>query len=530
MAETVASPRELSRLRRYFWPLHSHELRKFIPLLLMAFFIGFAYNILRNMKESLLVTAASSGAEVIPFVKVWAMLPMAIAITAIVIKLSHRFSTERVFYLVISGFLGYFMIFAFILYPLQNYLHPHALMDRLQAILPQGCMGLVAMLRYWTFSLFYAMCELWGAVILTVLFWGFANEVTKVDEATRFYGPLGIGANLSSVAAGQVSCFLSSRLYNPNWPIGGDRWHQTLILLTLAVFAAGAIVMVIFRWFNVRVVHTGHDPAALHNKKLEDLESKSSLRNNFAYLTKSKYLISVAIVVVSYNIVINLVEVLWKDQVRGLFSNPNDYNHYMGQVTTVTGVIATIMAIAVAGNVIRKCGWTATALLTPTILLITSIGFFGCYLLPAHHLAVITTLLGTTPMALTVFFGSAQNCLSRASKYTVFDATKEIAFIPLTRQMRLKGKAAIDGVASRMGKSGGSLVYQGLLMIFRTLPQTAPVVAAILLAVLSGWCVAIRSLGRQFNKLNAVEGVIPMPKSSSKRASGTNSLKEERAI
>jgi AAA family ATP:ADP antiporter len=72
-----------SRLRAYLWPIHNFELRKFLPLLVMAFFIGFNYNILRNMKDALLITAKSSGAEVIPFIKVWGIVPGALLMTFI---------------------------------------------------------------------------------------------------------------------------------------------------------------------------------------------------------------------------------------------------------------------------------------------------------------------------------------------------------------------------------------------------------------------------------------------------------------
>ena len=30
------------------------------------------------------------------------------------------------------------------------------------------------------YALFYTMAELWGSVVVSLLFWGFANEVTKV--------------------------------------------------------------------------------------------------------------------------------------------------------------------------------------------------------------------------------------------------------------------------------------------------------------------------------------------------------------
>lgn len=110
-------------------------------------------------------------------------------------------------------------------------------------------------------------------------------------------------------------------------------------------------------------------------------------------------------------------------------------------------------------------------------------------------------LLGTTPLALAVLLGSIQNCFTKAAKYSLFDTTKEMAFIPLAPEHKLKGKAAIDGIGSRLGKSGGSLIHQGLLVIFCTLSSSTPYVAGILLAVLAMWIMAVRMLGKQFNEM-----------------------------
>jgi TLC ATP/ADP transporter len=54
------------------------ELRKLVPLALMFFCILFSYTILRDTKDVLMVTAPKSGAEVIPFVKTYCNLPIAI--------------------------------------------------------------------------------------------------------------------------------------------------------------------------------------------------------------------------------------------------------------------------------------------------------------------------------------------------------------------------------------------------------------------------------------------------------------------
>lgn len=491
------------KLRRFLWPIHRHELKKLIPMLIMAFCIAFAYSVLRNMKDSLLVTAASSGAEVIPFVKVWAMLPMAILLTSVFVKLSHHYSTERVFYIMMSGFLAFFCLFTFVLYPHRDLIHPHGLADRLELLLPGGCRGFITMIRYWSFSLFYAMSELWGVINLTVLFWGFANEVTLVEEAKRFYAFVALGSNLSSIVAGQASRIFCQHAYNPSWGLGEDAWHQSLILLTVSILSAGIIAIMTFRWLQKHVISKMEAQEKRPNKQLRKLESKPSMRKSFAYLLGSRYLLCVALVVVSYNLFINLVEVLWKAQVKELYPNPNEFNAYMGGITSVTGIVATIMGIFIQGNLIQRFGWTIGALVTPMILVVTSLGFFGSYFFSDHLVGITGTFLGLTPLWLTVWFGSAQNCLSRASKYTVFDATKELCFIPLDRDSRVKGKAAIDGVASRLGKSGSSLIYQFLFVIFGQLSRAAPYVAGLLFGVLFVWMSAVKRLGRRFDALVA---------------------------
>lgn len=154
-------------------------------------------------------------------------------------------------------------------------------------------------------------------------------------------------------------------------------------------------------------------------------------------------------------------------------------------------------------KIITHFGWTRTALITPVTMLITSVGFFSFLFFKDGLAGPVIAFTGLAPLSIAVFFGSAQNCLSKAAKYSVFDATKEMAFIPLGHECKLKGKAAIDGVGSRLGKSGGSLIHTGLLTIFTTLSASAPYVAAILMVVIVFWIYATRALGWQFKTLVA---------------------------
>jgi AAA family ATP:ADP antiporter len=488
------STTNFGKWRSFFWPVHRFELKKFLPMFFMFFLVSFNYNALRACKDSLVVTARDSGAEAIPFIKVWAILPGALFLTYLFTKLANRFSREKVFYMMMSIFLGFFLLFTFVLFPAQEHLHPNALADKLQDILPTGCKGLIAIFRNWTFTLFYVMSELWGTAILSVLFWGFANEVTNVSEARRYYGLLMIGANIAGIISGQASVFLSANTFLSYIPYGKCSWDQSILFLNCMIIVSGIVTMVIFRWLNRRVIQ----PSERHLPPTEKI--KMSMRENFSYLAKSKYLICIALIVLTYNIAINLIEVVWKNQIKELYPNPSEYNVYMGEVMTLMGVIATVAAF-ITVYTIRRFSWTANAIIPAVTLLLTGFAFFLFVLFPNSGLNWFASILGSTPLMLSVALGGFQNCISRASKYTVFDATKEIAFIPLTAQCKLKGKAAIDGVGSRIGKSGGAVIHQSLLLCFSTVASSTAYVAGIFLLITLVWVGAVISLGKQFDTL-----------------------------
>jgi AAA family ATP:ADP antiporter len=493
--------KEFSRWRAFFWPIHRSERTKFLAMAGMFFLIVFNYNFLRTFKDTIVVTDPNSGAEAIPFIKVWAILPGALLLTYFFTRLTNRFSREKVFYIMMSIFLVFFALFTFILYPLRDFLHPHSLADYLQSVLPSGFKGLIAIFRNWTFTLFYVMCELWGTAIMSVLFWGFMNEVTGVAEARRYYGLLMTVANASSILAGEIGVWLARITYYPSVPYGTTRWEQSILFLNMTAILVGMLTIALFRFLNVKYIR----PSEREKIHEEPEKVHMSLRQNFAYLSRSKYLLCIAAIVLTYNVAINLVEVVWKNQMWALYPDPSDYQEYNAKVTTWIGITATIASAFITGSVIRKFSWTFSAMIPAIITLLTGAGFFMFVLFQNTSLSWVASLAGFTPVAFGLFLGSMQNVLTRASKYTFYDATKEIAFIPLNKESKLKGKAAIDGVGSRLGKSGGSVIHQGLILFFSSIAATTPYVAVIFLIVLGIWIMSVFSLGRQFDTLTGVK-------------------------
>ncbi len=495
----MSSPtKEFGRWRSFFWPIHGFELKKVLPMFLMFFCISFNYTILRDTKDTLLITAPGSGAEAIPFVKVWLVVPCAILFMLIYAKLSNQLSKTALFYTVITPFLIFFALFAIVLYPARDYLHPTEMADRLQASLPEGLMGMVAIFRNWTYALFYVLAELWGSVMLSLMFWGFANDITRVGEAKRFYTMFGIGANVALLCSGPAIVLVSD--IRRHVPEGVDAWGISLNLLMGMVAISGIVIIASYWWINKHVLTDARffDPNEQKAKKKE--KPKMGMGESFKYLVKSPYILCLAILVIAYGISINIIEVTWKSQLKLQYPNANDYSTFMGYFSTFTGAATVLMMLFVGGNVIRKFGWGTAAQITPVVLLITGAIFFALVIF-RDNIGGTIAMLGTTPLMLAVVVGTVQNIMSKSSKYSLFDPTKEMAYIPLDQEQKVKGKAAIDVVGARLGKSGGSLVQQGLLVTFGSIAAMTPYLAVVLGVIVLAWIIAAKALNKQFISL-----------------------------
>ena len=485
--EGVEVTQQLAGWRLAMLPVYDSEMPRFIPMCCMIFITIFTYALLRSMKDALIVTAPGSGAEVLSFLKIYMVLPVTILSSVVYMRLRKIFDLQKSYNLIVGVFVTFFFVFGFFLYPNAGSLHPSLeTISSWQDAYPSFRYPIV-MLGLWSFSLFYVFAELWGTFMLSVLFWQFANDSTSSEQAKRFYPLYVLSGNFSLITLYPV---LNHVVKNPD--------HDIQVVSAIAVLCGLALVA-LFRLVCAQLrVEEATGVAAIAKPKPH--KKKLSFTESIKVLLHSQYIGYIALLVLSYGITSNLVELIWKAEVLELYPLRSDYMAFNRDYTFMTGIATALMNYFSKG-IVRKMGWVVGAIITPITAGICSCLFF-IFILNKEAFSVVLLALNVAPMAFVVWFGAYGVLLSKGAKYSFFDPTKEMAFIPLDDDLRTNGKAAVDGIGARLGKSFGGAFASTLLMIMGS-PKAiviAPVLAVVVFTLICVWIFSVLRLGALYDR------------------------------
>jgi|AntRauTorckE5430_2_1112549.scaffolds.fasta_scaffold00019_18 AAA family ATP:ADP antiporter len=473
---------QMSKWRQAIFPVENRELRKFVPFALLIFITVFNFTSLRNAKDTLILTAEGSGAEVISYLKMVVVMPVVLAFGSVYLQLRKKYGFEKTYEYIIKGFLIFFVIFNFFLYPNASSLHMSSetlaswklAYPRIQFFFP--------VIGVWTYSLYYLVAEMWGTFCLSVLFWQFANENIGIHEAKRFY-PQFLFVN--AVATTLVGIVM---LYSPSVSS-----TNTIVVLT------GVVMLVVLRHLQKNILS---DPK--YRKDVVNTSKKKKVKLSFfesmRELMSSPYIALLSVLILAYGLSINMMEVCWKSVAKQYYPLQEDYMTMTAYYSIFTGATGMVMVI-VSKGMLRRFGWLATAIVTPIIISIMSAGYFSFVLFPNLSSSWMLAAGFTNPLAFSVMFGMFGVIFSKSAKYSFFDPTKELAYIPLDPDLRATGKAAADGVGGRLGKAGSSGLQ--MLLFFITggsLKDIMPFLAILIQILIVVWIFAAIRLSVLYNK------------------------------
>ena len=480
----VNNTQDLGSVRSVVFPIRNSELRKFLPLALIFVLISLVYSLSRSLKDMIILDDA--GAAAIYFLKLFGITPSMIIFTILYSKVSTMTNRDGRFNAVMIYFLVFFIFSLLFLLPHKDSLKLVGFADTMTAHFPRF-VGLWQIIALWPVTLFYIHAEAWGTFALGVSFWTLANEVTSIEQAKRFYGALGLFAAIGPMGAGSI---LRLEKVRTNFSYG----------LTFVVFSV-VLILVLYNYFARDMRRHPEYYDIVEKPKKE--KSKLSFVGSLKFLFKSSYLMYVALLVIGYGLVISLFEAVYKSQLKDYVNMVGDKSILADVYSTqnlLGGFLQIFMALFVAAPVWRR-GWKFAASVTPVVAFIMSSMFF-LFLYFSDLLDHFFKYLNVTSLYVAVQIGLCNLVFIKVAKYVLFDTTKEAAYIPLDQESKIRGKAAVDGVGSRLGKSLGGFLVTSLLTTVGNgnIANIRFILGALIFFVIIVWLVAVNRLSVLKNK------------------------------
>ena len=298
-------------------------------------------------------------------------------------------------------------------------------------------------------------------------FWAFANDVYTEEQGKRLFPVVGIGASAGALAGAWLTASVFERLSNG-------------LLMTLAGALLGVFILLIV-WINRRESAAGSAAAAKSTGHL-------SKEGGFQLVLKDRYLLLIAM----HILLLNLVNTVGEFILGSLF-----------QQHAVALIGAGDAFRSARGEYIRTLygsffGWVnLVGLLIQGFLVSRFIKYLGVR--GSLFIGPLTSLLtyGVTAAQPVLNIARAVKIGENANDYSLNNTVRQALFLPTSREVKYKAKAAIDTFFARTGDAlQAAVVFVGTHLAF-----TIPAFAVLNAVIVGVWLAVVAGIARQHKHL-----------------------------
>lgn len=504
-----------------FFRILDVEYPKFFTMATLCFLIVFAYSMLREVKDTVVIGRMLPSS--IQYLKTFAVPGVMFICVGIFFQylISKGISMKRIMFGANVGFGIFFFLFATLVIKYMAELEPYMfwIADHFSdgKMLCKGkeyLNGLLLCANFWTGSLIYVAAELWGAMMITVMFFGCANEICPLKQALRFYPLFLIGANVGLTASGFLMCYMSNYLKkNPDYVNGVCR--MILLFVTGICF----LNVLLYRHLMKNIVpyplYIISDGGAARKKKV-----KVGMLDGVKLMASTPVVLAMSACVLGYGMVTNVVEGVYKSaMLRSIMSKGQGKEEMVMFYESIqqmsVGVLTVFALLSPLKIFIQKRGWCSLGLISPVVMLIGSMVFFAIIWVNVSVTEIdvknnLTVSLGNTLFGWSGYKGSLSHelwsglavvVLIKVLKYAAFDITKEAIGVKIPKEHRARFKGVYDGLCGKFGKSIASGLQVVLLGVLNTSDVRIAVLSlATFVACISlAWFYSALYLGKQYD-------------------------------
>ena len=319
----------------------------------------------------------------------------------------------------------------------------------------------------------YFAVESFGSLVVS-LFWAFTNSTTDSDSAKRGFPFIVAMAQLAAIF-GSATLFFSGHI-GVLWPI---------------VFIAAFLVFMVIPVVHYFVRHTPADQLVGNTKAAATEKRKEGFIEGFVagltLLFSRPYLLGVLVISTFYEAVSQIVEYQMRvySSMSPAYQGEIAFARFMSIYGMSVNIISFLVALLGTGYILKRFGPRVSLLIYPITYALTLFGLFAYFKFNPSPEA----LLWATFVAVVIIKGVG---------YAVNAPTKEMMYIPTSKDAKFKSKGWIDTFGSRFSKSSGAHVND----IFKNdLPSLMVYGSAIGFGVVGIWIMAAVYVGNKNKQL-----------------------------
>lgn len=447
-------------IRKLFGELTADEMKKFGTLGAIFFLVIGVYWMLRSIKDP--IFARHVGYANQPIAKMVSLFFVGFAVM-FYSKLVDLFKRHTVFYIMCSLYALCFLIISYLLaYPSLTVIPQGTFFS----FIPGNVIGWIS----------YVFIESFGS-IFPALSWAYVASTTSPEVAKRGYSMIIILTQCGTVL-GPASVTKFSGSYG--LPI---------------FFAVGAILIMVIpfivMFYRKVIPQTALDTAADKTTK-----GGTGFLEGARLLLTRPYLLGIFVVATFYEIVGTLLDFQMGMLSDAAFPAALDdgaaFAWFRGIYGTSIGVISLLFAIFGTSIFMRRFGLKFCLISFPTIIGVAVTAVLGAYLFGVSQ-----------PHLLWIFFAAMVTI--KGLNYTLNNPTKEVLYLPTSKDVKYKARGWIDAFGARLCKGSGSIVTNALsnsmpmLMIFGSIAS---------MGILGFWMVVAYFISNSFDKLQEEKKIL----------------------
>jgi ATP/ADP translocase/HEAT repeat protein/CRP-like cAMP-binding protein len=268
----------------------------------------------------------------------------------------------------------------------------------------------------WVSAAFFVFSVMLG-ILLISQFWTLANQIYDPRQARRVFGFIGGGASLGGALGAGIT----------RWTVAHVALNNLLLVSAVSLAICVAIVAVVVR----------RQPEEPGDAPLPGVEEGVGIGEALRLLGQSQHLQIISLVIASAALGAAIIDQQLSMAAAAMKDTDAGLTSFLAEITFYLSLVSFVVQVGLTSRIHRSLGLTFALLVLPMGLGV------------AAAAVLMTGALWATSVA---------KVLDSSLRYSLDKTTREVLFLPLPPDLKLRAKAFIDVTMDRIAKAAGNLL------------------------------------------------------------------------